>query len=261
VCVGTVHELDHLAGGVTPVVLTPTLLAPACAAAVLTVDSPAQVAGLGGWTGRVVVKLRSSMQRYGVAPDGFAELVDAIRATALEIDGAAIHLPLAGDDAGRRAEIEAWLPVVPTRWSLSVSHLAPESLAALRADHPGRRFELRAGTALWHGDKSFLQLTSDVVETRPVAAGTRAGYQAAVVPEDGTLVLIGAGSAHGVVPLADGRSPFHFARERITLIEPPHMHTSIGIVPRDRRAPSDGDRVDVQRPLITTFVDELEWQP
>jgi hypothetical protein len=71
--------------------------------------------------------------------------------------------------------------------------------------------------------------------------------------------MVGAGSAHGVAPLADGRSPFHFARTRLELVEAPHMHTSMVLVPDGDPCPRVGDRVDVQRPLISTLVDELEW--
>ncbi len=164
VCVGTVHELDHVAAGVTPVVLTPTLVAPASTAPILTVGSPAHVAPLDGWGGRVVVKLRSSMRRYGVAPDGLASLLDTIAAAGLHVDAAAVHLPLAGDDDRRRAEVEAWLALLPTGLALTVSHLAPDAYAALQAAHPDRRIGLRAGTALWHGDKSFLHLGADVLD-------------------------------------------------------------------------------------------------
>jgi alanine racemase len=278
VCVGSVHELDGIAPGVTPIVLTPTLAIPPCVndsandtavggakAAVLTVGSLEQVAALDGWSGSVVVKLRSSMQRHGIAPDELGTLADAIDGAGLRVDSAAIHLPLAGDDTARRVEIEQWLTIIPSSWMLSVSHLAPDSFAALRAAHPHRRFELRAGTALWHGDKSFLHLDADVLDVRPVdtdrTAATTAGYHATPVPFDGALVMIGAGSANGIAPLADGRSPFHFAHQRITLLEPPHMHTSIGIVPAGQPWPVTGDRVDVQRPLILTTADEFEWLP
>jgi hypothetical protein len=46
----------------------------------------------------------------------------------------------------------------------------------------------------------------------------------------------------------------------MALIEPPHMHTSMTVVPVDDPCPSVGDRVDVQRPLITTMVDDVEWE-
>jgi hypothetical protein len=72
--------------------------------------------------------------------------------------------------------------------------------------------------------------------------------------------MVGAGTAHGVHPLEDGRSPFHFARTRLALVEPPHMHTSMVFVPASERAPRPGDTVDVQRPLISTAVDEVRWR-
>ena len=80
------------------------------------------------------------------------------------------------------------------------------------------------------------------------------------MPYDGTLVMIGAGSAHGVHEHDGGRSPFHFARRRLPLLEPPHMHTSMAIVPDDEPAPKPGDWVDVQWPLIATTVDEVRWR-
>jgi hypothetical protein len=112
---------------------------------------------------------------------------------------------------------------------------------------------------MWLGDKALVHLTADVLDSRPVRAGDVAGYRAIPVPGDGHVVLVAAGSAQGVGPLDDGRSPFHFDRRRLELIEPPHMHTSMVFVPFGNVLPGVGDRVDVQRPLITTTVDELAW--
>ncbi len=72
--------------------------------------------------------------------------------------------------------------------------------------------------------------------------------------------MIGAGTANGVTPLADGRSPFHFERRRLALHEAPHMHTSMAFVPIGDPLPAIGDRIDLQRPLTTTLVDEYVWQ-
>ena len=72
--------------------------------------------------------------------------------------------------------------------------------------------------------------------------------------------MVGAGTAHGVHPLEDGRSPFHFARHRLALVEPPHMHTSMVFVPSGDPTPRPGERIDVQRPLISTAVDEIVWR-
>ena len=92
-----------------------------------------------------------------------------------------------------------------------------------------------------------------------MGAGDIAGYRSEPVTAAGTLVMIGCGSAHGVAPLPDNVSPFHFARRRLTLVEPPHMHTSMCFVPHGEPVPVVGERVDVQRPLITTAPDIVDW--
>ena len=91
-------------------------------------------------------------------------------------------------------------------------------------------------------------------------AQERAGYRLVAVPADGMLVMVGAGTAHGVHPQPDGRSPFHFARRRLALVEPPHMHTSMVFVPRGVPVPSVGDAVDVQQPLTYVHVDRVVEQ-
>ena len=261
VCVGTIHELDNVAERVTPVVLTPTLVPPplTAAAAILTIGSLHDLRALAEWRGRVIVKLQSSMHRYGATPDELQALVSAAASANLDIVGYALHLPLAGNDLDRIAEVNAWLPLVDPLHPLWLSHLQPSSYSDVRARHPDREFRLRLGTALWHGDKSFLQLHADVAAVHAVRAGERAGYHLTEVPSDGHLVLIDAGSAQGIGPLSGGASPFHFARTRLTLLEPPHMHTSMVLAPDGTPLPAVGDRVDVQRPLISTLVDEVEW--
>ena len=259
VCVGSVDELDGVPTALTPVVLTPTLIRPATTAMVLTIGSREQTEVLAGWQGRVLVKLQSSMRRFGVVPAGLDGIVEEARRAKLEIVGYSLHLPLAGSESDRVGEVEAWLdhldPLVP----LWLSHLQPHAYAELQARHPQRQFRLRLGTLLWHGDKSFLHLHADVLEVHEIRAGDRAGYQLTEVGCDGHLVVVGAGSAHGVAALASGVSPFHFRRTRLALLEPPHMHTSMIVAPKGTPCPSVGDQIDVQRPLISTLVDEVEW--
>ena len=45
----------------------------------------------------------------------------------------------------------------------------------------------------------------------------------------------------------------------LPLLERPHMHSTLLVVPDGQPCPLVGDRVDVQRPLIATNVDEVEW--
>jgi len=262
VCVGTIYELDHVGERVTPIVLTPTLEPPSSHTAmppILTVGSVADVRALRGWRGRVIVKLQSSMRRYGATPAEVEGVLSAADAAGLDVAGYALHLPLAGSERDRIAEVDAWLDAVDPDRPMWLSHLQPQSYSEIRGRQPDRQFRLRLGTALWHGDKSFLQLTADTVAVHEVHAGECAGYHLTEVPEDGHLVLVTAGSAHGVAPLPNGDSPFHFARTRLALLEPPHMHTSMLFVPQAAACPEPGDRVDVQRPLISTLVDGIEW--
>ena len=259
VCVGTIHELDGIPDNVTPIVLTPSTLAPPSTNAVLTVGSLDDVAALAGWNGQVAVKLQSSMRRFGATPDELEDLVTAVRDAELGIIGYSLHLPLAGSDAERLVEVDIWLDRLEPGHTVWLSHLQPESYATLRERHPERRFRLRVGTSLWHGDKSFLHLHTDVIAVHPIRAGERAGYRLTAVSDDGHLVLVGAGAAHGVTALHDGASPFHFARTRLAMLDPPHMHTTMLLAPLGTPCPSVGDSVDVQRPLISTLVDEVEW--
>lgn len=268
IAVGTVHEaLTTPPSGATRevLVLTPSVdpdaLARLPAAAIPTVGHAAHVAALAaaGRTGRVTVKLASPMRRYGVEPDGLATLVDACTAAGLEPARWMIHPPLAAHSTNAHT-VRTWLDLLDPSLPVSVSHLSAAEIGDLAEHHPRHRLELRLGTALWHGDKSALHLEADVLDVRRVVAGTSAGYRGGVVAADGSLVMVGAGSAHGVAPLDDGRSPFHFARQRLPLHEPPHMHTSMLHVPDHGQCPEVGDRVDVQRPLITTHVDEVLWQ-
>ncbi|HEX3089331.1 MAG TPA: alanine racemase [Ilumatobacteraceae bacterium] len=263
VCVGTIYELDGVADRVTPIVLTPSLVPPPTPSSgltpVMTVGTTGDVDALAGWHGRAIIKLQSSMRRYGASPAELEYLTVAVRTAGLDIVGYSLHLPLAGTDHERLVEVEGWLDHLDPKQPLWLSHLQQPTYSTLRSRHPDRMFHLRMGTGLWHGDKSFLQLDADVLGVHRVLQGDRAGYQLNEVIADGHLVLVSAGSAHGVAPLAGGLSPFHFARHRLLMLEPPHMHTSMVFVPLGDPCPAVGDRVDVQRPLITTIVDEVEW--
>lgn len=260
--VGTIHEVASVPSNYTAVVLTPSLdPSPITRAnAVFTVGSVAHADALGAARRRVLVKVASSMRRYGVAPAEVAGLVARLGAAGHRVDGVSIHPPLTGTSADHRAEIESSVAALDPDLAVWVSHLDLADYDALRAAHPTRQWHLRLGTALWHGDKSTLALSADVIETRRVRAGDTVGYRGSTIAVDGTLVMVGCGSAHGVQPLADGRSPFHFGQRRLDLVEAPHMHTSMCLVADDAPTPTVGDRVDVQRPLTTTFPDVVSWQ-
>ncbi len=252
IAVGTVDELDGLPDDVTAVVLTPTLTAPTSTDPVLTVGSHHHIDALAGWGGRVIVKLTSPMRRYG----GPVSLVSEAQRLGLRTVGVAIHPPLAGSDEDRLGFITEQLPHIDPTLDVWLSHLSPGAYELLPDTH---RYKLRIGTYLWHGDRESIRLEANVLDTRPAEAGSTAGYHLRTIDADSTIIMIGAGSAAGVAPLADGRSPFHFARRRLELVEPPHMHTSMALVPYGEPCPAVGDWVDLQRPLTMTSADELRW--
>ena len=250
--VGTVRELNDLPTAIRPVVLTPTLEIPPTDEAILTVGADEHIAALQGWSGDVLVKLESSMHRYG----GGIELIDTARAAGLRVLGVSIHPPLAGTNEEHLAEIAAHADRLDDDLEIWISHVDPGAVDRLPS---GRTYHVRLGTTLWHGRRDLMHLEARVLDQRPARTGTTAGYRAVAVPSDGHLVMIGAGSANGVATLPDGRSPFHFHQRRLDLLEPPHMHTSMLFVPDGVDCPATGDWVDLQRPLISTTVDEIVW--
>ncbi len=259
VAVGTVHELAGLPASVTPVVLTPSLEPPehlpGATAPILTVGNTAHIGALQGWHGRVIVKLDSPMRRFG----GDIGLVTTAEAAGLDVVGVSIHPPLVGTADDHAAAITQRLGEIDPALPVWVSHLDPATYATLPSTH---QYRLRLGTLLWHGDKTSLHLSADVLDVRPVKAGDTAGYRLGTVEADGHLVMIGAGTANGVAMIDEGErslSPFHFERRRLDLHEAPHMHTSMAFVPLGHALPGIGDEVDLQRPLHMTLVDEHRW--
>lgn len=252
ICVGTIHELNELPTAVEPIVLTPTLVEPPTERVILTVANADHIRVLAGRPRRVLVKLASRMHRYG----GDVRLIDEATAAGLDVVGVSIHPPLAGSDQEHIDQILTHLPHLDPRLDVWISHVGPEAIATLPDD---RSWRVRVGTALWHGERSALHLSAQVLDVRTVSAGDNAGYRQVPVPVDGNLVMVGAGTANGVHPLDDGRSPFHHRRTRLDLLEAPHMHTSMLICPAEIPPPAIGDWLDLQRPLTWTMIDEIDW--
>ena len=264
VAVGTVYEVRDVPAGIVPIVLTLSLAVPPASLprnTVLTVGNAAHVRALAqhGWRGDVMVKLQSSAMRFGVTQPDFVPLMEELRDHHLTVHGYAIHPPLEGDPTNHVRDIERWMRVVPNDAPVYVSHLDPVMYQHLRKRHPQRSFRIRVGTALWHGSKSMMQLSTDVLDHHPVEPGMRAGYRQTAIAGPGEIVIAGCGTAHGVRMLDDGRSPFHYQRQRLNVLEPPHMHVSMILLARGRPVPPVGEWIDVQQPLTRVQVDILQW--
>lgn len=263
VAVGTVYEASDVPSSLTPVVLTPAgshIPSTLPTKAVLTVGSIHHVETLKahGWRGSVVVKLQSTMQRFGASASELAALCDACVQADLNIVGWSIHPPLNTNNEDHSGEVTCWLEILEDSLPIYVSHLSASRIDALRANHPKRKFVSRIGTSLWLGDKSMMKLEADVLDIHRVEGGT-AGYRSTQLPGSGHIVVVGAGSTHGVNEISGVGSPFHFAQQRISLVEPPYMHSAMLFISEGQPVPRVGDFIDVQQPITRISADTISW--
>ena len=264
VAVGSVFEVADAPAASTAIVLTPAgidLPLPLPKQTILTVGSLHHVATLrsGGWRGPVIIKLQSRMLRYGATSAELPDLLSAVRDADCTQVGWSVHPPLDGTPAQHREDVSKWLKKLDPKFPIHVSHLDAESVQQLRSDFKQHHIVARVGTALWLGDKSSMKLHTDVLDARAVKAGATAGYRNTKISTDGTIVLVGSGSAHGVHTVGNDLSPFHFQRRRLQLLEPSHMHTSMLFVATGETCPQPGDFVDVQQPLTRVVADTIYW--
>lgn len=266
IAVGTIFEAHDLPSDCRAFVLTPVGKAlPSdknlAKNIVLTVGSVSHVQNLraANWHSEVVIKLRSSMNRYGADLSELKTLVTAVQAAGLIQIGWSVHPPLDGTPQSHANEIGNIISGVNSDLPWFVSHVDAESLVDLRKKFANKTIRVRSGTQLWLGDKSMFELNADVLDARPVKSGAVVGYRNITLHQDGTLVMIGAGTSHGVQLVGAELSPFHFNSTRLSLVEPSHMHTSMVFVPTNQTAPKPGDMVDVQQPLTRVYPDIISW--
>jgi len=264
IAVGTIYESRTVPTSHAPMVLTPVgddiASLTVHPRTILTVGSSRHVDTLHrlGFRGRVVIKLRSSMNRYGIDVDQVDDMRRAVFAAGCELAGWSLHPPLPTAESDHASEASSWLSQIDDVLPLFVSHLSPDSLSALRTRYPNHRIIARSGTELWLGDKTHVRLSTEVLEIRRDLTGT-AGYRLTNVPHGASIIMVGAGSSQGISPLADGKSPFHFGNHRMALLELPHMHTSMLCVEPTAPCPTFGDAIDVQQPMTRVTPDVIDW--
>lgn len=263
VAVGTVFEATSVPDSLTPVVLTPAgvdIPSTLPSNSILTVGSESHVRTLKAqnWRGSVLIKLQSTMQRFGVSADELTALRHACSQASLNVVGWSIHPPLNNNNEDHSGEVNCWLEILDDALPIYVSHLSATHVDTLRTNHPKRKFISRMGTSLWLGDKSMIKLETDVLDVHRVDGGT-AGYRSTQLSMSGHIVVVGAGSAHGVAEIPGVGSPFHFAQERLLLVEPPYMHSSMLFIGTGKPVPKIGEFIDVQQPLTRIFADTISW--
>lgn len=261
VAVGSVYELAEVPTTLRPFVLTPIGMAVDSsprADAVLTVTNQHDLAHLTrlGAQHDVVVKVRSAMQRFGVDASEANSLRSTAEGAGHRVVGWSVHPPLVGTDDDHADEVALLAASLSNDLPIFASHIgAAAARLRTRIQH---RVVVRTGTSLWLGDKSMVALHADVLAVRAVKAGSAAGYRGSRVDGDSHIVMVGCGSSHGVAALDDGRSPFHFAKQRLAMLEAPHMHTTM-LVTTNQPCPRVGDWVDVQQPMTRVTPDVTVW--
>jgi alanine racemase len=228
---------------------------------------------------RVLIEGETSMARHGFDRHELAAAVAALGD--LQVEGFAIHLPMAGGNLG---EAESWAAALEASQvettTLYVSHLTPAELAMLRERRPQLDVRPRIGTSLWLGDLGALSVRATVLDRHLVARGERVGYRQRPMPRDGHLLVIAGGTTHGIgleapkasagvvqrgKSLAKGGleaagfslSPFTIDGKRRWFAEPPHMQASLVFLPSAARAPEVGDAVDVAVRFTTATFDAI----
>jgi alanine racemase len=233
---------------------------------------------------RVLLEGETSMARHGLDRHELAAAVAALGD--LRVEGFAIHLPMGSTSAGgsNYAEAERWAAALETSQvdttTLYVSHLAPGEVGALAARRPDLDIRPRIGTSLWLGDLGSLSVRATVLDSHLVARGEHIGYRQRAMPREGTLLVIAAGTSHGIgleAPkavagvVARGKSfakggleaagfslsPFTIAGKQRWFAEPPHMQASMVFLPAGATAPAVGDSVDVAVRFTTATFDAV----
>jgi hypothetical protein len=242
------------------------------------VEDVAALAAVGG-TIRVVIEGETSMSRHGLDRHELAAAVAGLGE--LQVEGFAIHLPMAGGNLG---EAESWAAALAASQvettTLYVSHLTPDELTSLRERRPHLDIRPRIGTSLWLGDLGALSVRATVVDRHQVARGERVGYRQRPVPRDGYLLIVAGGTSHGIgleapkasagakqrgKSLARGGleaagfalSPFTIDGKQRWFAEPPHMQASMIFLPANARAPEVGDTVDAAVRFTTATFDAV----
>lgn len=228
---------------------------------------------------RVLLEGHTSLSRHGLGEDELGAALSA--AHKLTIEGLSIHLPLAGHNdnlAEARGAVGQLIGgPISTLW---VSHLNAEELTDLGKAYEGITIRPRIGTSLWLGDLAALRPAATVLDVHRVRRGERVGYRQRQIARNGHVVVLGAGTSHGIgldAPKANrsvaergkslargtleaagwARSPFVIGDRQRWFVEPPHMHHSLVLLPDGITPPAVGDEVTARVRFTTTAFDTV----
>lgn len=235
-------------------------------------------------TARLILERMTSMLRHGLSARDLRTAAQVLSAhPQAQLEGVAFHLPMGG--ASPLSEVQRLMTDVvasglpPT--TVWVSHLSNSELGELGRSWPDYTIRPRIGTDLWLGDRGALQVRATVLDVHPVQRGDMFGYRGRSAPRDGTILVAGGGTAHGIgleAPtgahtlkaragaIARGgldaagfvRSPYSIGGKQRLFAEPPHMQASMLFLPHGAPVPGVGDEIDVRVRFTATLFDRVE---
>lgn len=243
---------------------------------------------------RIALERMTSMRRHGFdAPDLRKAAAIAAQRGGVQVEGVALHLPLAprSQGASHLSEVERLMNDVvaagldkvdhaggPRIW---VSHLSEAELEILSLKYPEFTFRPRIGTSLWLGDRSVLQVRATVLDAHRVERGDTYGYRGRSAPRQGTILVVSGGTAHGIgleAPTGDAtlrsraasiargvldaaglvRSPYTVGGKQRLFAEPPHMQASMLFIPHRTAVPDVGEEIECRVRFTATDFDRVE---
>lgn len=234
------------------------------------------LANLGGDKPRVLVEVLTSMRRHGLPVEDLPA-IDTWK-DFLAIEGWTIHLPMRGGNNNRvEADKLGRAALAVFDAPLWFSHLPTPDYLAMAARLGDGKARLRMGTTLWLGEPGALRTTATVLDVHPIKRGQRVGYWQRPAAADGYVVVVSGGTANGIgleaptsaktlksraVSFATGAleaagralSPYTILGEKRWFAEPPHMQSSLVLLPAKVDPPNVGDELPVDvRNTIATF--------
>jgi hypothetical protein len=185
---------------------------------------------------RIVLEGITSMRRFGIMENellsivGGASFHSAIAQGRLQLEGLALHLPLAMPEvhhvsatklprgtSTRVIEVQGWaktwraaleqllaaqIPLADNATALWVSHLSDDELESLRGLEPDATVNARVGTRLWLGNGDALSARGTILAVHPIGRRFAVGYRQRKASSDGLLLVVGGGTSHGVAMAA-----------------------------------------------------------
>lgn len=235
---------------------------------------------------RILLEGQTSMRRFGFEGprlrDAWKHAAQAVADGRLRLHGLAVHLPFNpnSEDFDEVLQLADEVAQFDQVSHIVLSHIDAAQLEILRRHNPNLNFSLRIGTALWLGDRSFLQATGTVLAVHRLQRGQTYGYHHRKTGSNGSLIVVSGGTSHGIALHAPSpaltvrqrmvaaglgllnaggkvKSPFMLGKVPLWFAEPPHQLVSLLWLPSHTEPPTIGTALPAQVRYTITHADDV----